>query len=132
MSAAIMEKANELAELIANSAELENMREKESGMNQDPEAVRIVSEFQKIQEDIYRKQMSGQELSDEDKKNVSEMEEKMNGNPAIKAYIDASQSFENLLRSVNLIITKALSGNQACDCGSAECGPSCDSGCSCS
>ena len=132
MSAEIMEKANELAELIANSAELEIMRIREADMNKDLEAVKIIGKFQKVQEDIYNKQMSGQELSDEDKKNVSEMEVTMNGNPAIKAYIEASQNFENILRNVNLIITKALSGNQSCDCGSDECGPSCGSGCSCS
>ena len=133
MSAAIMEKANELAELIAGSAELEIMKIREADMNKDLEAVKIIGKFQKVQEDIYKKQMSGQELSDEDKKNASEMEITMNGNPAIKAYIEASQNFENLLRSVNLIITKALSGDQGgCDCGSDECGPSCGSGCSCS
>ena len=132
MSAEIMEKANELAELIANSAELEIMRIREADMNKDLEAVKIIGKFQKVQEDIYNKQMSGQELSDEDKKNVSEMEVTMNGNPAIKAYIEASQNFENILRNVNLIITKALSGNQSCDCSSDECGPSCGSGCSCS
>ncbi|WP_418792476.1 YlbF family regulator [Phosphitispora sp. TUW77] len=131
MSVEIIEKANELAELIAGSAELDFMRLKEEDMNQDPEAVKIITEFQKIQQDIYKKQINGQELTDEDKKIVVEMETKMKGNAAIKAYIEASESFENLLRSVNLIITKALSGNQSCDCDSADCGYSCDPGCSC-
>ena len=129
MSAAIMEKANALAEALTESAELSAMRQAELVMNSDPEAEKIIAEFQGKQKHVYEVQMSGGELSDQDKKEIEAIESKMNGNSAIKAYMDATDVFENLLKSVNMIITRALSGEeQGCGCGS-DCGSSCGSDC---
>ncbi|MDT3699542.1 MAG: YlbF family regulator [Thermincola sp.] len=126
MSAAIITKANELAEALTESEELAAMRQAELVMNSDPEAEKIVTEFQEKQKQIYEIQMRGEELGDQDKKEIEAIEGKMSGNPSIKAYMEASDRFESLLRSVNMIITRALSGEeeQGCGCGS-ECGPSC-------
>ena len=132
MSAQIMEKANELAQLIANSGELSELKKLEGNMNQDPQAIEIIGQFQKFQEGIYKKQMSGEELSAQEKIDIAAMEQKMNSNASIKAYIDASQNFDKLMRSINTAITTAISGDQSCDCSSADCGPSCNSGCDCS
>ncbi len=128
MFADIMEKAGELAEAIAESCELSTVKEAEMAMHNDPEAVNIISKFQEKQKVIYNSQMCGQELSDEDKKEIAEIEEMMKGNTAIRTYIDASEKFEHLMRSVNMVITRAISGNQGCECG-PECGPDCGSSC---
>ncbi|MFZ5641489.1 MAG: YlbF family regulator, partial [Bacillota bacterium] len=41
-----MDKAHELADAIANSPELAKVRETEIAMGQDPEAQKIIGEFQ--------------------------------------------------------------------------------------
>ncbi|PKM81910.1 MAG: YlbF family regulator [Firmicutes bacterium HGW-Firmicutes-14] len=139
MSAEIMEKANELAAAIAESPELADMREKEKEMNQNPEAVVIINEFREKQQQVYDIQMRGEEIDDNDKQDIAAIESKMNSNPAIRSYIEASEKFENLLRSVNLIVSKAIAGEQGCGCGpngmadcGPECGTECGSGCGCS
>lgn len=131
MSATIIEKANELAEALTESAELTNMRQAELVMNSDPEAEKIIAEFQEKQKHVYELQMRGEELGDQEKKEIEAIESKMSGNPAIRAYMEATDKFESLLRSVNMIITRALSGeDQGCGCGS-DCGPDCGSSCGC-
>lgn len=135
MSAEIMEKANELAEAIANCDELAAMRDAELAMHRDPEAVKIIGEFQQKQQVVFNAQMGGGELSDQDRKEVEEIETKMSDNPAIRAYMDASDKFESLLKSVNLVIARAISGDESsCGCGSScgsDCGPECGPSCGC-
>ncbi|MHB9093310.1 MAG: YlbF family regulator [Eubacteriales bacterium] len=134
MSAEILLKASELADAIAECDELVAVRNAELAMNSDPEALKLIGEFQKKQQLVYNAQMSGNELSDEDKKDIQEIEGKMNDNPAIKAYMEASDKFEHLLKSVNTVIARAISGDEGCGCGSdcgPECGPECGSSCGC-
>lgn len=125
MSAEIMEKASELAEAIAGSEELSVMRSAEAAMNNDPQALEILEEFRKKQQQVYQLQMSGGELSDQDKKEIEVIEHKMTSNSLINAYIGASEKFENLMKGVNLIITRALSGDP-----DNACGTGCGTGCS--
>lgn len=121
----ILEKARELADALSNSPELADAREKEIIMNKDPEAVAIINEFQEKQRDLYMAQMQGQEPSEEQKANVEAIEQKMQENPKISAYIDAQEKFETILKSVNMIITKALSGEEESGCGGGSCGGGC-------
>lgn len=123
----VIEKANELAEAIVNSSELKLMREAEMTMNNDDDAVNILDEFREQQQKVYQLQMTGQQLSDQDRLEVAAIEGKMGGNAKIKAYMEASEKFERMLQSVNQIITRALSGDEGCDCGCD--GGSCGSGC---
>lgn len=120
----VIEKANALAEAIVNSPELTAMRAAELTMNNDDDAVNILDEFREKQQKVYQLQMTGQELSDQDRLEVAAIEGKMSGNVKIKAYMEASEKFERMLQSVNQIITRALSGDEGCDCGG-----SCGSGC---
>lgn len=133
MSAEIMERAEELAAAIADSQELADMREKEMDMNDDPEAVVIIREFREKQQHVYDLQMQGNELSEADKQDIAAIEEKMSGNPAIRAYITSSEKFEELLKGVNMVIAKAIAGDAACGCGAdgMDGGCECPPGCSC-
>lgn len=130
MSTKILEKASELAEAIAECNELAVIRDAEIKMNNDPNAVAILEEFQNKQQHLYSIQMSGGDISESEKNEYEKIEAKMQQNENIKAYIDASEKFEKLMNSVNMIISKAISGDEGCDCGcDSECGPDCGCGC---
>lgn len=120
----ILDKARELADAISESPELAKMRETEIAMGQDAAAQEIIAEFQQKQQEYYEIQMRGEELNDIQKQVIASIEDKMSGNPFISAYLDAQGKFEELLKSVNFIITRAISGESACSCGST-CGPDC-------
>lgn len=118
----VLDKAKELAEAIAASEELAAMREAEALIEQDQEALDIIQEFRRVQQDIFNKQQQGIELSDEDRQLVEEIEEKMSRNESIQRYIAAQERLERLLQSVNFIISQAF--NPPADCES--CSPGCN------
>lgn len=128
----VLDKARELADAIAESSELAELRKTEIAMGQDPAAQVIIAEFQEKQKEYYEIQMRGEELNDIQKQVIASIEEKMTANPSISAYLATQENLEKMLRSVNFIITKAISGESSCgsDCGS-DCGPECGPGCSC-
>lgn len=132
----IFTKAKELADAIAGSAELASLKEAEMKMMMDSEARGIVEEYQGIQMDAMNKGLSFEDLSEEEKKHVEELEAKMNENANISAFLGANQAFEQILRSVNMIIGAAINGGNQGGCAavvptvltvSCNCGGSCGS-----
>lgn len=132
----IFTKAKELADAIANSTELASLKEAEMKMMMDSEARGIVEEYQNIQMEAMNKGLSFEDLSEEEKKHVEELEATMNENANISAFLGADQAFEQILRSVNMIIGAAINGGNQGGCsscgshgadGSCNCGGSCGS-----
>ncbi len=126
----VVEKAKELADAISECDELKELRSAEARMTLDPAAQDILKEFQEKQREFYELQMTGGELNDTQKADVKRIEAAMSNNQYISAFVAAQGKFEELLKSVNVIIGKAISGDDS-GCGCAgECGPDCtDSGC---
>lgn len=130
----IFTKAKELADAIATSTELANLKDAELKMMMDSEARAIVEEYQGIQQDAVGKGLSFEDLPEDQKKHVEELEAKMNENANISAFLNANQAFEQIIRSVNMIIGAAITGgNQGgcSSCGSAGPDGSCNCGGSC-
>lgn len=125
MNNEITEKAGLLADAIARSSELAELRRTEDAMTADASAQQLIAELQKAQEKFMEKQQGEGELAEADKNAVDEIETKVEGNPAIVAYMAAQDKFTEMLDSVNAILAGAIAG----DSGGCSCeGDSCDSG----
>lgn len=124
----IFTKAKELADAISGSQELATLKEAEMQMMMDTEARSIVEEYQTIQMDAMNNGMNFEDLPEEQKARVEELEGLMNDNANISAFLGANQAFEQILRSVNMIISSAINGGEQGGCSSH----SADGGCSCS
>lgn len=130
MTADIMEKAEALAAAIAQSAELENLRTSEKAMIADEQAQQLIAKFQEEQQRLYDLQAQGQELSEQDKNAIDDMEQKVENNPLIFAYLQAQSSFTQMLDSVNAILASAIASGDESGCSS--CGSGCgEAGCGC-
>ena len=136
----ITEKAGFLADAIARSSELLELRRTEDAMSADESAQELIAELQKAQERFMEKQQSDSEPSETDKNAVEEIETKVEGNPVIVAYMTAQDNFTEMLDSVNAILAGAIAGtsdgcsceDDTCDSGGCEPG-GCGSGsCGCS
>lgn len=124
----VLEKARELGDLLAVSKELSDMKNAQLAVMQDPEAKAIVDEFQEKQQEFFRIQQMGQELSDSQKDKIRELEQKMTDNRIIAEYIGTQQKFEKLLEEINNIIAQSISGQHS-SCGEfccSSCGGGCD------
>lgn len=128
----IYAKAKELAEALAASAELAAVKEAEVKMMMDEEARSVVEEYQTIQMNAMNKGINFEDLPAEEKARVEELEEIMNKNENIVGFLSANQAFEQVLRSVNMILSNAVNGQPESSCGSCSTAGSCASGsCSC-
>ena len=133
----IFAKAKDLADALANCAELAALKEAEMKMMMDSEARSIVEEYQMIQQEAMAKGLSFEDLSEEEKQRVEALEAAMNENVNISTFLGANQTFEQILRSVNMIITAGITGQQGGGCsgcsssgadGSCSCSGSCGTG----
>ncbi len=121
----VLSKAKDLADAIAESSEIKTLRDAEIAMNLDQAALAIIDEFQNKQREYQEVMMSGGKLSAPQEAEHAALEEKMEANNFIRTYFDAQQEVEKLLQAVNMIVSRAISGEDASQCGSG-----CGSGCS--
>jgi len=119
----ILEKAYELGQEIATSKELNNMKEAEQELMRDEVAQKIIQEFNEKQKNFMTMQQQGLELTESQKADVKDMEQRMLEHPLIYRFFEAQQGFEKVLEEINNIISKAISGEQA------SCSDDCCSGC---
>ena len=122
MTNEITEKAGLLADAIARSPELADLRSTEDAMAADESAQLLIAELQKAQERFMKSQQDGSEPSEADKSVVDEIETKVEANAAIAAYMSAQDKFTEMLDSVNTILAGAIAGSSdGCSCGDAGC-----------
>lgn len=132
MTNEITEKAQLLADAIARSPELAELHSMEDAMTADESAQQLIAELQKAQERFMELQQNNQELSEEDRKAVDEIETRVEANPAIAAYMKAQDNFTQMLDNVNAILAGAIAGSSdSCSCGDSGCSSSGCGGCSC-
>ncbi|AFM41823.1 hypothetical protein Desaci_2912 [Desulfosporosinus acidiphilus SJ4] len=132
MTSEILEKAQILADAIARSPELAELHNMEDAMTADDSAQQLIAELQKAQERFMELQQNNQELSEEDKKAVDEIESKVEANPAISAYMKAQDNFTQMLDSVNAILAGAIANaSEDGSCGDGGCSSGCCGSCSC-
>ncbi|MBO8137593.1 MAG: YlbF family regulator [Desulfotomaculum sp.] len=129
MSKQILEKALELGKHIAESEEFASVQEKEAAMLQDPDAKKLLMEYQELQQKYQQKQMQGEKITPEDIKIFESKEIEMLDNENIKKFHEAKDKFQDLLNLVNETINKAMleKRNSAAqsDCSSSGCGCGC-------
>ena len=118
----VLNKAKDLAEAIADCPEILALRDAEIAMGKDTEAQEIIAEFQAKQDEFQEAISNGQELTPDQEKARDVIEEKMENNAFIRDYFEAQQKLESLLHAVNMVVSRAISGDDV-----SECGPGCSS-----
>lgn len=124
----ILDKARELGEEIASSIELEEMKNAEIAMMSDTEANNLISEFNQKQKKFMNLRASGKELTNEQVKEVEDLEKRVLDNPLIVDFFRKQQNFERIIEEINEIISSAIAG-QGPDCD-GDCSDDCCSTCS--
>ena len=121
----IYDKAKALADEIAASDELRRVKETELKMLIDLPAREIVETYQQIQMDAINAGISYDELDDEKKAQLTDLENKMQENAVIVEYMNANQELNQMLESVNMIISGALNDNNGGGCSSCSSAGNC-------
>ena len=126
----IFTKAKELADAIAASEELKTLKAAEMQMMMDNDAREIIEEYQSIQQEAMSNGLSYEDLSEDEKAHVEKLEKAMGENANISAFLSANQAFEQILRSVNMIISAGINGQGGCGTdGSCSCSSNASGSC---
>jgi len=110
--ATVMEHAEELAEAIVGSQEFQDLKEKEEVMVEDEDAKTMLDELNAKYQQAQMMQQNGQQMSDEQKQELQVMEQKMKQNDKIAEFYEAQNHFNQLMNSVNQVITQKLQGQE--------------------
>ena len=124
----ILEKARELGEEIASSTEIQQMRDAEIAMMNNLEARNLVEEFNQKQRNYLDMKSQGVTLSDNQIKEVEDLEKRVMENPLILDFFRKQQNFEQIIEQINEIISAAIAGGSSgCE---GDCSDDCCSSCS--
>lgn len=102
----VLEKGQELADLIRDSEELKAVREGEMAISMEPEARAIIEEYQQLQQEAQAQGL--QQLTPELQEKADLIEEKMSKNETLIKYLEAQDKLDNILSQLNNMINMAL------------------------
>ncbi len=127
----IIEKAQELGQLIANCSEADRVKTAGDRMNANDEAVDILQAYNDSRREATERlraigNPSKEEIEAFRAEDMAEFEKLMQ-NDLIKEYIEANQEMENLVNQVNAVLTYFIQGGQDGEMGA---GGSCSGNCS--
>ncbi|GAB6136862.1 YlbF/YmcA family competence regulator [Halanaerobaculum tunisiense] len=120
---AIMEKAQDLADAIVDSEEYKALKDIEAKVAEDEEAQGILQELQAEQKKAQMAQMNGQAVADETKNKLQSLQAKMEDHEKLKELMGAQEKFNEVMETVNKVISGALSDEE--DCQDDNCGEGC-------
>ncbi len=129
----IIQKAQELGQMIANCSEADKVKAAGDRMNANDEAVDMLQAYNDNRRGASERLRAMDKPSKEDieafrAEDMAEFEKLMT-NPLIKEYIEASQEMENLVNQVNAVLTYYIQGGQEGELSAnGGCGGDC-SGC---
>ena len=123
----ILQKAKELGIMIAESGEFEKLKIAEERQLADPEAQKLMMEYATKRDALAAKAQAPDTTKEEFEAIKDEMQkefEKMCENENVKAYLDASNAFSNLINQVNSIIGYFVKGGEegGCSGNCSSCG----------
>lgn len=100
--------ANELEKAIRESEEFNAVKSNYEKVNNDETSKVIFEDFRTIQMTLQEKQMTGQEITEEDIQSANELAEKIEKDENISNLMQAEQRMGQIIDDVNRIVMKPL------------------------
>jgi cell fate (sporulation/competence/biofilm development) regulator YlbF (YheA/YmcA/DUF963 family) len=120
----ILEMAFALGKAIAETAEMEALREMQIRLNNDKEASGLVQAYQEARSQLENKRQDGLEILPGEVNHLQLLHQELNGNKLVAELIQIQESINNLMQGVYFSINQSMAGEEcASDCES--CGGSC-------
>ncbi len=102
--------AQEIGTALAETKEFIEKEEAQAKLGEDPEAIKLVKEFQELKNSYDRMEKLGHPLTEKNHAQLKAAEEKAMANPKIKEWYDKTQKFYDLVIDVNKAIQKGIVG----------------------
>lgn len=108
MARNIFETANTLEQVIRDSAEFAELRLHYANLYADSEAKKLFDDFRNVQMNLQQKQMTGQQISQEEVMQAQQMVSVIGQNEKIARLMEAEQKMSGVIAEINKIVMKPL------------------------
>lgn len=108
MSVNIHDEANRLEQALRQSDEYQAVKTQYEAVNNNPASKEVFDQFREVQMDLQQKQMTGQEITEEDINKANELAEKIEKDENIAQLMQAEQRMGQVIEDLNKIIMKPL------------------------
>lgn len=109
----ILDQANKLGELVASHPAVQRYKDAQKALANDPEAARLLSEFERELVNLSRQEQSGIPVTDAQQQKLQALQSRIVSNLRIKALNLAEVEFYDLLRKVNQTVLRHVSPSAA-------------------
>lgn len=100
--------AQEIGEELAETKEFIEKQEAQAALGRDPEAIKLVKEFQSLKNSFDRMEKLGHPLSEKNKAQLKAAEDKAMTNQNVKNWYEKTQKFYDLVIEVNKAIQQGI------------------------
>lgn len=108
MSVNIYDVANQLESAVRNSDEYAQIKALHDAVNTNAESKKIFEDFRQIQLSLQEKQLSGQEITEEDINKAQSTAELIEKDENISKLMQAEQRMSVIIQDINRIVMKPL------------------------
>ncbi|MBV8780395.1 MAG: YlbF family regulator [Phycisphaerae bacterium] len=116
----ILSEAEKLGQLVAQHPAVAKYKAAQKTVADDPDAGRLLSEFDRQLETLARQEQSGMPVSDAQRSQLESIQSRIVSNIKVKALNLAQVEFIDLLRKVTQTIQRPLADGQAQPAGSSR------------
>lgn len=97
----IEDKSRDLGRFVGQSKEYQELKRANDALGQDPEAVRLLKEMEKLRGDAQRMISRGERPTEQMERQLDELLTKVQVEPAYQRLIAAQENFDKLMARVN-------------------------------
>ena len=109
----IMDEAAKLGELVAQHPAVARYKQAQKAVEEDPEAARLMADFERQLETLGRQQQAGQAITDTQRQQLEALQNRIISHIKIKAMNMAQVEFVDLLRRITQTIQAPLQDRPA-------------------
>ena len=97
----ILETARRLGEMVAKQPAIKKYAEAQEALSKDPEATRLLGEFERRAAVLMRNEQMGQPVTETERRELEALQQQIASNIRVKAYSIAQTDMTDLLRKVS-------------------------------
>lgn len=104
----IYDTANEMSRQLVETQEFQNLKKAFEALKADEDAFNSFKKFQQMQVEAQKKQMQGQQPSDDEIKAIQTIAKEISGKKAVQDLMNQERQVDQMLQQVNMTITDPL------------------------
>lgn len=108
MADKMAELGEQVTQALKDSEQFQALQAAFNAMKADTDTYKLFKEFQKIQLDLQQKQMSGQQLTNDEMKHAREVADQVGKIDSIKNLMEAERGVNSMLNQLNKTITQPI------------------------